>query len=178
MRIDSSTKEPRKRRIARALILLFFVMCFLCGTGLLYAGSDSPYPPPAGKVWVRAKGKWVMVPAPPNEGPYRWTGSDWVRINNIPPERKWIPPHWDGDKWVVGHWKVMRSEDENQVWVSGHWANNGQWIEGNWEAGRRSSSGVSDETWIPGVNSPRPPLRPKPPGRPRPPIPIRQPQGK
>ena len=129
-----------------------------------FVEGNSPYPPPAGKTWIKSGGKWVMVPAPPNEGPYRWTGNGWTRIENIPPERKWIPPRWDGEKWIVGHWKLMKSDDETQYWASGHWANNGQWIEGQWETGKRRPSGINNNTWIPGVNVPRPPIRPRPPG--------------
>ncbi len=165
-------KSPGRKQFftLRTFLLFISLIAFLLiiQGGMTAHADDSPYPPPAGKVWIRSGGKWVMVPAPPNEGPYRWTGNGWARIENIPPERKWISPHWDGDKWITGHWKLMRSEDENQVWVSGHWANNGQWIEGNWEAGQRPSSGINNDTWIPGVDSPRPPLRPRPPGRPRP----------
>jgi len=134
------------------------------------ASEGNPYPPPAGKAWVRSGGKWVMVPAPPNEGPYRWTGNDWARIENIPPGRKWVSPRWDWDnnKWVMGRWRAMRSEDETQVWISGHWEKNGHWTEGHWETGERRSTGIDNDTWIPGINSPRP-IRPRPPGL-RPPV--------
>ncbi len=154
-------------------ITIAAICTILLGTLLLvalviptFAQEDSPYPPPAGKAWIKSGGKWVMIPAPPNEGPYRWTGNDWARIENIPPERKWIPPHWDydSDKWIMGHWKIMRSDDETQYWASGHWADNGQWIEGEWKTGERRSSGINNDTWIPGVNVPRPPIRPRPPG--------------
>ncbi len=144
---------PTKRKSDRASwdrIFLIWSLCLLLFPNLLMS-ENLPYPPPAGKVWIRANGSWTMVPAPPNEGPFRWTGRGWERILAIPPGRKWIAPHWEKNRWITGHWRIMRSEDPSRRWISGHWLTNGLWQAGTWKRIRNRnapSSGI-EGTWIP-----------------------------
>ena len=164
-------KNPWKKTPATLIIACVITLCIAIPAifqDAACAEDETTYPPPAGKVWIHSGAKWAMVPAPPNEGPYRWTGNGWERIENIPPGKKWVSPHWGDDKWIIGHWQHMKPENETQQWVSGHWAKNGHWIEGNWETARRTTSGSIENTWIPGIHS-----RPRPPGRPKP-IPRRR----
>ena len=110
------------------------------------------------KVWIRANGSWAMVPAPPNEGPFRWTRRGWERILAIPPGKKWVAPHWEKNRWVTGHWKIMRSKDPSRQWISGHWLKNGLWQTGFWKRIHPSPSSGIEGTWIPYTDGR--PLRP------------------
>jgi hypothetical protein len=72
---------------------------FLCISWLIlfsgYALAVPLKPPPAGKVWVEVGGEWILVIAPPGDGPHVWREGKWV-IDPTP------PPH--GSEWVLGHW--------------------------------------------------------------------------
>jgi len=147
-------KNPKPRH---ALTFWTLFLCFLlCPVPLV--SQVLPYPPPAGKVWIRANGSWTMVPAPPNEGPFRWTRRGWERILAIPPGKKWVAPHWEKNRWVTGHWKIMRSKDPSRQWISGHWLQNGLWQTGFWKRIHPPPSSGIEGTWIPYTDGR--PLRP------------------
>lgn len=108
------------------------------------------YPPPAGKVWVEISGTWVLVMAPPENGPYIWVNGRWMPDTSpIPENAEWIPGHWTAGGWIPGHWRAFYADPvPGVVWIYGHWEGN-RWIEGHWQG-----SPPHGRKWIPGHYGP------------------------
>jgi hypothetical protein len=106
-------------------------------------------PPPAGQVWVESGGQWVLVPAPPSEGPYRWVEGRWAPDPTSPPHAsEWVPGHWGPRGWVPGHWATVAAGAPGAVWVPGHWVGS-VWVAGHWKGG------PGGKVWVPGHRGPR-----------------------
>ena len=56
-------------------LIVCISLCMLCSL----AFALPPGPPPHGKVWVEVDGKWILVVAPPGEGPYVWKNGEWIQ---------------------------------------------------------------------------------------------------
>lgn len=137
---------------------------FLCISWLIlfsgYALSVPSEPPPDGKVWVEVGGEWILVVAPPGDGPYSWREGKWV-IDPTPPPHgsEWVPGYWvprhrgPGGRWVPGHWvsahwEGVESPGPGVKWVPGHWKA-GKWLPGNW-----AGSPPIGRHWVPGRRGP------------------------
>src|SRR5262249_46445602 len=132
MRRNSRSKGPRR---------LWIVLTLLAAAGVAAAqpvpaaASGGPTgPPPTGQGWVQSGGDWVMVPAPPWDGPYEWMGGRWVAAQAPPPAgTEWIPGHWSRAGWVPGYWAPVAPGGPGLTWVAGHWGPQGRvWIPGHW----------------------------------------------
>lgn len=113
--------------------------------------------PPAGKVWVEVMGRWILVDAPPEYGPYMWGDSGWIpNTSPVPNDAEWVPGHWTPRGWIPGHWRAFKaSPPHGASWVPGHWEGN-RWVQGHWQGshphGRKWQPGHhgSHGRWIPG----------------------------
>ena len=143
------------RQFLRNFIVLPAVVLLAVNTA--HALPDEP--PPPGKVWVKDNGQWIVVAAPPGDGPYLWKSQMWELDETPPPhDSQWIPgnwvsAHWKGKKWipahwVQGHWGKVVSPGNGARWVPGHWKGN-KWIPGHW--GGALPAGKS---WVPGHYDP------------------------
>ncbi|OGW39127.1 MAG: hypothetical protein A2Y97_09180 [Nitrospirae bacterium RBG_13_39_12] len=129
------------KRIICTAILCLSLLVFLSG----YALALPSAPPPPGKYWVEIGGEWILVVAPPGDGPYIWRNGKWLIDPANPPHgSEWIPGHWSANGWVSGHWKVVPSPGEGTNWVPGHWRGN-RWIPGHW-----AGSPTPGKHWVPG----------------------------
>jgi hypothetical protein len=128
-------------RLRLALALCSVALLILLGQA--FAGPSGP--PPHGKVWVEVGGQWILVLAPPSDGPYRWVEGRWVPdATPPPPGTEWVPGHWGPSGWVHGHWARVPVASPGAVWVPGRW-DGSVWVAGHWKgalpAGKR---------WVPG----------------------------
>jgi hypothetical protein len=68
--------------------LLIILSCILFVIFSISCATAPPGPPPSGKVWHKAKGKWILVPAP------------------LGPGKHWVPGHYaPNGRWIPGHWR-------------------------------------------------------------------------
>ena len=121
-----------KRESARRFlgqILLFLPIFFLFVAMGWAEPSESP---PDGKVWVQEKGEWILVEAPPGDGPYVWSNEAWVASTVSPSEgMEWVPGRWTPKGWMPGHWVSVERPGSDVVWVVGYWSR-GWWVRGYW----------------------------------------------
>lgn len=124
-----------------------------------YAFAVPSDPPPTGKVWVESAGSWILVIAPPGDGPYIWRDGEWVLDTSTPPANSqwvpghWVSGHWKGSKWipghwVAGHWKAVTTSSSGAKWIPGYWKGN-KWIPGHW-----SGTPPHKKMWVPGHRRP------------------------
>ncbi|MEW6571198.1 MAG: hypothetical protein AB1390_08510 [Nitrospirota bacterium] len=131
----------------RFIFVVLYVLVLMCLSN--YSLALPPGPPPPDKVWIEVGGEWILVVAPPGEGPYVWKDSKWIiDPTPPPPNSEWIPGHWTAKGWIPGHWAVVPSPGPGVHWVPGHWKH-GKWIQGHW-AGRPKSG----KQWVPGHRGP------------------------
>ncbi len=132
-----------------------FILCISLFILSSWAFAIPSGPPPYGKVWVEVGGKWILVVAPPGDGPYRWKGGQWILDPGpYPPNAEWVPGHWEevyvkGSRsstghWVPGHWERLPLPTANAQWVPGHWKQD-KWIPGHWKG-----SPPPGKKWVPG----------------------------
>jgi len=133
------------------LIVFMAAFFFLVGQSL-YAQPGKP--PPPGKVWVKADSSWILVPAPPADAPYIWVVDHWERIEEIPPGKEWVPPHWGGNGWIPGHWFSVVYPYKGALWAPGHWGPKGHWVPGYWKGHVRPRR-ARHRVWVPGHHDPR-----------------------
>jgi hypothetical protein len=135
------------------LAALSFVLAF-SGTAEARPNRHSHHGPvvvaPRGRVrFTIGIGPWspTYVPAPRAgfrwiAGFYRhgvWSPGYWVPLAAAPaPGMIWINGHWEGDRYVDGYWG--RPEDAGDVWIEGHYDDDGTWIEGRWVDQRDSDA--------------------------------------
>lgn len=113
--------------------------------------------PPAGKVWVEITGRWTLVEAPPEYGPYMWDNGRWIPDTSpVPNDAEWVPGHWTPRGWVAGHWSAIHAAPFPGVsWIPGHWEGT-IWVRGHWQGspphGHRWEQGHHGPhgRWIPG----------------------------
>ena len=146
--VETAARE-RNRRQGRSLfagrpwrslglLSLTWLVTVSCATTRLPSG-----PPPTGRAWVQAHGEWLLVQAPPSDGPYEWVEGRWVAIRTPPPPgTEWVPGHWGPDGWIPGHWAKVGTSPGPQ-WVPGHWEGV-DWVAGHWTGG----PGIT-RWWIP-----------------------------
>jgi hypothetical protein len=135
--------------LAVRLTVTLIVCSFTLNRTIPEALAQPSGPPPAGQVWVETPGRWVLVPAPPSDGPYIWAEGGWVPDPTPPPVGKeWVPAHWGPGGWVRGHWEAVVAPGPGTEWVVGHWER-GHWMPGHWMGGPRG------RVWVPGHRGPR-----------------------
>lgn len=112
------------------------------------------FPPPPGKVWVKDAEKWVLVPAPPADAPYRWVNGHWEKIIEIPSGKVWVPPHWGKNGWIPGHWEPVVFPYKGAKWIPGHWTPDGHWVPGHWTRHLPPPPPRKKRVWVPGHRGP------------------------
>lgn len=139
------------------VVFIVSLLLFAFSSGLAFAVPSEP--PPAGKIWVEINGQWVLVVAPPGEGPYIWKESRWMLDTAPPPpDSDWIPGHWAPGHvkgkvmvpghWIPGHWETVASPGPGSKWVPGHWKGNA-WISGHW-----AGTAPRGKDWVPAHRGP------------------------
>jgi hypothetical protein len=134
---SKSLKRDRRSRVLTKKVSKFVFLFVLVSTFCLFLrpslSAQPGSPPPPGKVWVKGPSGWILVVAPPADGPYVWAGDHWERITEIPPGKVWVPPHWGENGWVPGHWKPVVYPHKRARWIPGHWTPEGRWVPGHWK---------------------------------------------
>jgi len=138
-------------------IAIAFASLFIFFNG--YALAVPSEAPPPGKIWIEAGAEWILVVAPPGDGPYIWREGRWIIDQTPPPsDAEWIPGHWVpahhkknvyiAGHWVPGHWEAMQSPGPGAKWVPGHWKGN-EWVPGHWKG-----APPHGKQWVPAHRGP------------------------
>lgn len=103
-----------------------------------------------GEVWVEPQWRWVgaqrqgyvLVQGGVGEDHY-WIPEVWRPVTLA--DHDWVDGRWEGNVWVVGHWRPRVAARPGFVWDPGHWTPTGQWVEGHWRPENRTGF-----VWVPG----------------------------